>query len=162
MVDQPCDEGMLGVLRLAQHHRQEVVERALFDEKTAIHIEFAEPQIGVDDKRPLRCKVGKADMHAFSGPVAEAKLLPIGCCDIEGTAGDDARKRTLEDPIAERRGSCFAMADEELLAWPHHRSLLTWACGRIGLASRSLMEPGFSDAPAISQTPARIRPLPTI
>ena len=159
MVDDTGDERMRAVLCLPQQHRHEIVERAMFDKEAAVHVKLAKPCIGIDQKGPLRAIVGKADADRLAGTVAECQRPSTRRHHDQRSPRHDARKRALQAPV--RKAECHCILTT-VFRWQsgHYRSSPLWGRSEPRFVCQSPPLVASLEAPAISQTPVRIRPLP--
>ena len=159
MIDDAGDQRMRAVLRLPQHHRHEIIERAVFDKETAVHVKLTKPCIGIDEKSPLRPIVGKADTDEVAGAIAERQRATARRHHDQRSPRHDARERSLQAPIREAECQCIVTM---VFRWQsgHYRSSPLWGRSEPRFSCQSPPLVASPEAPAISQTPVRIRPLP--
>ena len=87
------------VAALAEHDGEDVGDRALLDDDAAIHIGFAEPELGIDQDVTLRRPRGKADRHRRAGPVPEGKSCSPRGRDPKIPRADQLFQRHPKQPI---------------------------------------------------------------
>jgi len=160
MIDDAGDQRVSAVLRLAQHHRHKIVERAPLDDEALVHIELTEPHIGIDEECPLRAVVGKADSNRLAGAVTECQHPAARRHHGQIAPRDDRRQRALYAPVRQAGENSITPGAFFSVRTGHHPSLPTLLRRPSRLTCQSSCSPGATLAPAISQTPSRIKPLP--
>jgi hypothetical protein len=110
--DQPlqaCPQRRLAVTALREHHRQHVRDRSLLDDERAVHIGFAEPQLGIEQHATLGCGGGKADCDRGTATVAEGENCPARGRHPQITSSDKVSQCHSKKPI-HRRSPCARIA----------------------------------------------------
>ena len=78
---------------------QEIRDRALLDDDVAIHVKFAESQLGVDQDGALGCSRGEADRHRGTGLIAAGKAQSSRGRDLEIPDPDQPFEYRSKQPI---------------------------------------------------------------
>jgi hypothetical protein len=70
-------EGRFDRRCIAEHQRQEIIDRALLDRQAAIHVGFADREVGVEHQPERGLAVAHPDDDLLAGAVAEGELPAI-------------------------------------------------------------------------------------
>ena len=77
-----------GDVFLPQQQREHIRDRALLDDECAVHVGFAQSELGIEQDRALRFRVGKAHGNGRAAAVAEGVSFARRRRDREGTVAD--------------------------------------------------------------------------
>ena len=91
-----------GDLFLPHQDRQHVRDRALLDDESAVHVGFAQPQLGIEQDRALRRGVGKAHGDRRAAAVAECVAFARCRRDRQGALADKPPQEQRQQPIQRR------------------------------------------------------------
>ena len=86
--------------RIGRAEREKVVEIALRDLQAAVHVEFAERQLGIEHQRPIGGRVGEADGDRRPGAVAERALRAVGGLDFQVAVANEIVEKNRENQRA--------------------------------------------------------------
>ena len=87
------------VAALAQHDGQHVGDRALLYDDAAIHVSFAEPQLGIDENAAFGCLGGEADRYRLAASVSAGKSRPSRGSQPESPRADQIVQCHPKQPI---------------------------------------------------------------
>src|SRR5262249_53491782 len=84
---------------LRHDQRQKVGNGAAFDDKVAIHVGFAEAQLGIQNNAPLGGRLGEPDEHRGAGSVSQRKGPPPHGRYDERSAANERSEDKLKQPV---------------------------------------------------------------
>src|SRR4029079_15593339 len=96
---QPCPGRWRAIGGLAEHDRQQVGDGAVLDPERAVHVGFAELDLGVEEHAALGGPGGEMDRDAGRAAIADGESPPARRGEPEGPAAYESLQQTSQQPV---------------------------------------------------------------